>query len=531
MTTDARRNGTSWLRTPLGFDVVFSVLLLGPMGFVVVYLDMLDNFYAFSEMHPTWQLGRIVSAIFFLGLGGLVFSVRRLWDLRREILRRRSAEDEAHRLARHDALTGLPNRRSFIEELKRQKQLLRSRSDKSCAAFLVDLDHFKPVNDLYGHRVGDEVLTKVSDRLKHAAGEDALIARLGGDEFGILIAFSGGQDSLSRIARRIVHEIPRPIEVASLSIQVGASVGIAVCTAADDPDDVETVLRQADMAMYRAKSEGRGVYHFFQQEMDEELRQKVELEHEIRAAIQKREIVPYYQPLVDLKSGELIGFEALARWEHPKRGLLPPSILIPIAEDTGTIGDLTYALLDQAIRDARDWPDHLTLSLNLSPRQFADRWLAQKILRILTEHGFKPQRLEIEITENALVDRIDEAKVTLASLRNVGVRIALDDFGSGYSGLYHLRQFELDTIKIDRSFVTEMMSNPEQEKLVEAVVSFTRALGLASTAEGIESPEVMARLKELGCNTGQGYYYSKPQSRAEVQDYLAAERKDLRQIA
>jgi EAL domain-containing protein (putative c-di-GMP-specific phosphodiesterase class I) len=279
-------------------------------------------------------------------------------------------------------------------------------------------------------------------------------------------------------------------------------------------------MRQADMAMYRAKAGRRGAYHFFEQGMDEELQQRIQLEREIGSAIKTGQIIPYYQSLIDLSTGEVLGFEILARWQHPTKGLLQPAVLIPIAEDTGAIGAMTYALLRQAIADAATWPAHFIISINLSPRQFADKLLAPRILGILAEHSFPAHRLEIEITEHSLIENMEETKAVLELLRSRGVRVALDDFGAGYSGLYHLKQFKLDTIKIDRSFVTEMVSNPENGKLVEAIVSFGHALGLAATAEGIETVEVRDRLKELGCNIGQGFYYSEPQPYAEVQRYL-----------
>jgi len=496
-----------------------------PVYLAADYYDFFGRIYEVSRSHAGWHLDELITEIVFLGLAGFLFAFRRLRQSQREILRRRSAEDDAHHLARHDALTGLPNRRSFLERLG---VLEASSHPKSTAVFIVDLDHFKPINDLYGHRLGDEVLRVVAASIRDIVGDHVLFARLGGDEFGILMHFTSDDEGPSRVARRIVYDLAEPIKLAALSLQVKASVGIAIYTpeankgplTQQDGSAADTVMRQADMAMYRAKTRGGGAYHFFEQGMDEQLQQRIQLEREIRSAIRTGQIIPYYQSLIDLRTGEVIGFEILARWQHPTRGLLQPAVLIPIAEDTGTISEMTYALLRQAIADASTWPAHFTISINLSPRQFADKLLAPRILGILTEHSFPAHRLEIEITENALIKNIDETKEVLELLRKLGVRVALDDFGSGYSGLYHLRQFKLDTIKIDRSFVTEMLSNPEDGKLVEAIVSFSHALGLAATAEGIETVEVRDRLKELGCNTGQGFYYSEPQPYAEVQRYL-----------
>ena len=279
-------------------------------------------------------------------------------------------------------------------------------------------------------------------------------------------------------------------------------------------------MRQADMALYQAKKEEGSSYHFFHPTMDVELRQQVELEREIGAAITAGQIVPYYQPLVDLKSGAVIGCEVLARWEHPRRGLLPPSIFIPIAEDTGNISELTYALLRQAITDARTWPETLSISLNLSPRMVANSWLPQELMKILTEHSFPARRLELEITETSLIECASAASAALKSLRNQGVQIALDDFGAGYSGLSYLRQFEFDRIKIDRSFVADLLDDPQTLKLVEKIIGFCRTLGLQTTAEGIETLALQNRLTELGCDVGQGYFFCKPKPNSEILAYL-----------
>ncbi len=263
--------------------------------------------------------------------------------------------------------------------------------------------------------------------------------------------------------------------------------------------------------MYRAKTEGRGGYRYFDSKMDERLQQRVRLEREIKGALERGEIVPYYQALVDLHTRETVGYELLARWQHPTMGVIEPEVFIPIAEDTGAIAALTDSMLTQGMRDAKAWPPQIYLSVNLSPRQFADPLLAQRVLGILAEAGFPPRRLEIEITETAVVKRLDEAKVTLKSLRNLGVRIALDDFGTGYSGLHHLRELQLDTIKIDQSFVTDMLKDSEDEKLVEAIVSLGRVLGLRTTAEGIETKDVLDKLVALGCDTGQGFLFGRPE--------------------
>jgi diguanylate cyclase (GGDEF)-like protein len=418
----------------------------------------------------------------------------------------------------------LPNRRQFLDQASRE--FVRLAADQAVAILLVDLDHFKPVNDLYGHGVGDAVLCQVAARMTEAVEGHGVVARLGGDEFGILVP-EMASGTAERIARRIVHDVAQPIAVGALSIGVGASVGITVASwlqkdgaAAVRPiaEQLQQHLRHADLAMYRAKLEGRGQYRFFEQSMDEQLKLHLRLEAELPDAIAAGQIVPYYQPLVGLNSKDVIGYEVLARWLHPALGLVSPADFIPIAEDTGLIRNVTTAILSKAVEDAKRWPAHVYLSVNISPRQLSDTWLAQEILAILSRSGFPPARVEVEITESGLVEKIAEVKKVLASLRNVGIRVALDDFGTGYSSLYHLRALNIDTIKIDRSFVTHMLANPEEEQIVEAVINLSNAMGIRTVAEGIETPEVLARLQEIGCNVGQGYYFGKPQPIGETAD-------------
>ena len=503
------------------FDFIVILALAAPLFVLLASIDALDAFFEYSRAHEDYEIDEIVSLMFFVGIAAIIYSARRIADLRGEMEQRRAAEGEAQRLARHDILTGLPNRRCFLEEFN--SQVREAGPHERCALFVIDLDYFKPVNDLYGHRLGDEVLRIVAHRLSEIVEDNGTVARLGGDEFGIVMAVGQDDELPHRIARRIVHDIPRPMKLAALSLEVGASVGVSIfdskherSTEVDrrEHSPVETVLRQADMAMYRAKRAGRGEYRFFDSDMDQRLQQRVQLEREIKGAVERGEIVPYYQPLVDLQTQATIGYELLARWHHPNLGVLEPLEFIPIAEDTGLIGALTDSMLTQGMKDAEVWPAHIYLSVNLSPRQFADPRLAQKILGLLAAAGFPPQRLEIEITETAVVQRLQEAKSTLQSLRNLGVRIALDDFGTGYSGLHHLRELQLDTIKIDRSFVSDMLKHADDEKLVEAIVIMGRVLGLRTMAEGIETKDVLDKLVALGCETGQGFLFGRPEPMA-----------------
>ena len=523
--TPFRRLATWYARqSRVAKDLIVIGLIGLPVYLTAVWYDALDRFLQLTVQPQSDAIDWLVILIVFLGIAAKIYSVRRTIDLHREVVLRRKAEAEAHQLARLDVLTGLPNRRWFIEDF--DKSTCDLPEGEACALFVVDLDNFKPINDVYGHRLGDEVLKVVAKRLTQIA-EGGSVARLGGDEFGIILRYRLDSNAPERLARRIVHEVSKPVPLAALALQVGVSVGVSTgapdgaCNVAMSERDgtrVDTALRQADMAMYWAKAEGRGRYRFFDRSMDEKLRQRVELEAEIKGAIAAGQIVPYYQPIVDLRNRKTVGFEVLARWEHPKRGLLLPDLFIPIAEDTGMIGKMTDSLLERAMREARDWPEHISLSINFSPRQISDPNLARRILGILTMVSFAPSRLVIEITESAVVQRLEDAKAVLQALRKAGVRVALDDFGMGYSGLDHLRELELDTIKIDRAFVAQMLTKPEEARIVRAIVSLGRSLGLNTTAEGIESEEALELLIKLGCNTGQGYLFGRPEPASVVSE-------------
>jgi diguanylate cyclase (GGDEF)-like protein/PAS domain S-box-containing protein len=427
----------------------------------------------------------------------------------------RQAEALIRHHADHDALTGLPNRRAFYERI--EDQLARAnRLGGSFAVLLVDLDRFKPVNDAHGHTAGDSVLCEVAGRIGTVIRRGDAVARLGGDEFAVISETRGraGADWAGKLAQRIISAVRAPIATAGTVIELGASIGIAQFPS--DGASAESLLHAADVAMYRAKNEGRGGYRFFEQAMDIEMREKAALEADLRAAIAAGEIRPYYQPLMSLRDNRLLGFEILARWQHPKRGAVSPDIFIPLAERVGLISELTYALLREAGRDAKNWPQHLSLSLNISPLQLANDQLPVELLAVLTEVGFPPGRLEVEITENALVSDLEAAKSVLSSLQNLGIRIALDDFGTGYSSLHHLRELQFDKLKIDRSFVQSMCSDPESAKIVSAILGLASSLGLPTTAEGIEDQEVLRKVIEGGAEYGQGHLFGRALPASEV---------------
>ena len=429
-----------------------------------------------------------------------------------------AAHEKAELMARHDALTGLPNRRVLTDEIVSAIARRTRHGGSACAVLLLDLDRFKPVNDIYGHSAGDKVLCRVADRLKQVvrAGEHA--ARLGGDEFAILIEYDPGNDAPLRLARRVIASIGEPIDIDGTVVAVGASIGIAVWPA--DGEDADLLLRAADLAMFKAKHEERGSVRFFEAELDVRLRARADLDRRIRSAIASGDIRPHYQPLVDLKRNEVLGFEILARW-HDGDKLIPPNDFIPSAEEAGLIPDLTYSVLRQACRDARGWPGHLMLALNVTPSQIADLKFPRALLKLLAEEDFPASRLEIEITENALIGDISAARTVTEELRRSGIRLSLDDFGTGYSSLHHLRELKFDKIKIDQSFVRSMFSNQDSATIVETIIGLGRSLGIATIAEGIENDMHLSRLVAYGCEYGQGYLFGRPLDALKATEFLS----------
>lgn len=430
------------------------------------------------------------------------------------------ATDAAHRLAeslaRHDALTGLPNRRVFAETLEIAVSRARLGSVSYCV-MIVDLDRFKPVNDINGHAAGDVVLREIATRLGDLSRTGDIVARLGGDEFGIIVEAEAPElatEAASALAVRIIASIGRPIGIGDQIVEVGASIGISICP--NDGTDSDALLRAADMAMYRAKEEGRGAYRFFAQSMANALRERTALEQDVRRAVLEHEIFPHYQPLILLAENRLVGFEILARWHHATRGEVGPDVFIPIVEKLNLIDSLTYDLLRRACLDARDWPPDITISLNISPLHFSDPLLPVKLLSILSETDFPPQRLEIEVTETSLVSDIDAARAALVALQDIGIKISLDDFGTGYSSLYNLRELHFDKIKIDRSFISSMQSNAGSAKIVGSVIDLAKSLGLPVIAEGIEHWQEMQEIIRRGGEYGQGFYFGKAIPAAEA---------------
>jgi diguanylate cyclase (GGDEF)-like protein len=432
-------------------------------------------------------------------------------------LEQEEARAKIHQLAFYDPVTGLPNRVLFQQ--RAAEIFAQHASDGSLLAIhYLDLDAFKTVNDTLGHEVGDELLKQVGRRLRSCIGETDLIARLSGDEFAVLQRNAPSRREVRRLVTDLLAVIDRPFELRGHSINVRISAGFAV-TAAHNGDWAD-LMRQADLAVYRAKCDGGGTYRMFTPEIYERALVRRSIEQDLARSDLDRELEVHYQPIVSLKTNTLIGAEALLRWNHPLRGLVSPAEFIPIAEQCGLMGRIGDWMLKTACRDATRWPAHMQLAVNLSPMQFKRPGFALSVIKTLRETGLLPHRLEFEITETALLNDANAAKAILRQFRDIGIRIALDDFGTGYSSLSHLRLFPIDTIKIDRSFVQEFDLAVDATAITSAVLRLARDLGMTTTAEGIETPEQLARLAAAGCDQAQGFHLGKPQRRSEFEQLL-----------
>jgi diguanylate cyclase (GGDEF)-like protein len=493
----------------LGIAVAALILFVGTGGKVV---PQVVNAWMWGGAAPDIALTNAV----LLNIALLIFGWRRYTDLQREVGERRKAEALARELAETDPLTGCLNRRSGEPAIEALCAEAGARK-REVAVLLVDIDKFKQVNDLNGHGTGDAVLAEIAKRIRELLPADGVLARIGGDEFVCALAFDADdRPAVDRFASELIDEVSRPIMDGERTIQTTVSLGIA----SDRNDDGtlvegggERLVHRADVAMYHAKKRGRNRFYWFKSQMEDELRFRHELENGIRHGLAAGEFVPFYEQQIDLASGTLIGFEMLARWNSPTFGVVGPETFIPVAEDMDVIGEMSEALIRQALVDARDWDPKLTLSVNISPLQLRDPWFAQKLLKLLSEYGFPPERLEVEITESCLHDNIGTVRAVVVSLKNQGIRISLDDFGTGYSSLSQLRSLPFDRLKIDRSFVSELASGDTGNfELVKAIVSLGRGLTLPVTAEGVESAQVLDVLREMGELKGQGYLYGRPEN-------------------
>ena len=437
-----------------------------------------------------------------------------------DITERKRAEARLAFMAQHDGLTGLPNR-NLLRQHMDDILLHTRRSAEKVAVLVLGIDNFKAVNDTLGHGIGDKLLRGVAKRLRSTLREEDTLARLNSDEFAIVQGGLTRPEDAVLLARRLLEVIGEPYLLDGHSVVIGASIGIAM--APGDGDESEKLLKSADMALSRAKNDSRGTFSFFEAGMDARAQSRHKIEIDLRDAIQNDALRPYYQPLIDLATGRITGFEALVRWPHPERGMISPAEFIPVAEETGLINALGGLMLRRACMDAALWPDDVRVAVNLSPLQFRVGNLLSVVMDALKQSGLPAKRLELEITETLLLEKSSQVLATLHALRALGVRISMDDFGTGYSSLSYLRSFPFDKIKIDQSFVRDLGANRDAQAIVRSIISLGIGLGVTITAEGVETEAELSCLRAEGCHEGQGFLFSRARPNAEIVGLLKAQ--------
>ena len=448
---------------------------------------------------------------FLLNIAIILFGWRRSKDLKEALDAYEAAERLAQRNANTDPGTGLANRRELVRSLN---DMLYAKTPG--VLLLLDLDHFKRVNDLHGHAAGDRLLLAVAEALEKSTPAGACCARMGGDEFATLFP-SDSDSEAERVARTIQQHLATPVFVEGAQLQASASIGIARL---DPRDDEEHALRRSDVALYAAKRAGRNAFAWFDEQLELELTDRLKLEEGIRAGIRRGDFIPYFQPLIDLATQEIVGFEALARWRSADGSMMDAEHFIEAAERTGLIGPLTLTVMEQALREARDWPAHLKLAVNVSPVQFRDPKLAEQILKLLSATGFPANRLEMEITEGSLLEDREQVLTIIESLKNVGVRISLDDFGTGYASLAQVNRLPLDRIKIDKSFISTIVKSQRTAEIVNTIAALGHTLDVPISAEGVESEQIRAALEQFGCSEAQGWLFGRAVSADAVRSFL-----------
>ena len=499
-----------WLQRLASPHVFFfaSAILCWPL---FAELELFELLHEFSRSHEDWEVDELAILIVNLTLALLLSSYVQSRKLRRVMSKLQVEKQRSESNARHDPLTGLLNRRAFSAALE-DRARSSDAGDENFVA-VVDLDKFKPINDLNGHAAGDATLEAVARRLEKTLNATDTVARLGGDEFAV--AFGPGTDAVAaeRSVRRLMSAIEQPIELDAATVMISCSVGLGTWKNSMTGSEV---LERADRALYNAKRLGRARFAWYNEDLDRASRARAELEYDLRVAIKNNHIEPWFQPIVDIETSSIKGFEVLARWNHETRGQVPPGVFIEIAEDSGMIGELGFNLLQSACDAARDWSGHLTISFNISARQFQDTQLVTKIEKTLADCRFDPARLIIEVTESSIISDFEAANVKLKQLKALGISVALDDFGTGYSSLASLRQLPFDRLKIDREFVTDIGDQPQKQKIVAGIMELARGLELGVTAEGIETIEDLDYLQQLDCPLGQGFLFGKAISADKV---------------
>jgi diguanylate cyclase (GGDEF)-like protein len=460
-----------------------------------------------------WIFSGVVGCLILFGLGLIGLLARQNILLERTSRKMADLAADLTELAHYDPLTGLANRVLFRERL--EQSLEKARDVRSPVAVLyLDLDLFKNVNDTLGHETGDQLLRTVAIRLQRCVPDNSVVARLSGDEFAILIEPIHIVQECTVLASHIVNEVGSVYNIDGHEIVIGTSIGIASTEL--EPSSPDQILKQADMALYRAKADGRGTFRFFMPDMDEELQVRRAHEVDLRKGMVNNEFYLVFQPQVSLQAHEITSFEALLRWRHPERGIISPAEFIPIAEDIGLIDALSEWVIREACKTAVTWPQHIKVAVNISPIQFRNRTLLPCVRKVLKRTGLDPRRLELELTESALLQENETTLTVLHELRALGVRIALDDFGTGYSSLSYLRSFPFDKIKIDQSFVREMSTRADCMVIVRSIVQLGKDLGMSITAEGVETEEQLAQIWATGCDEAQGYLLGRPKPATDL---------------
>ncbi len=456
-----------------------------------------------------------LATAFVLNIALLLLAWRRSVQLKQSFAEQRAAELKIRHLAYFDEVTGLHNRR----HLHVVASEILAAGEKDVALLLMDLDQFKGINDLYGHEAGDAVLVSTADKMRASCAKEDCCVRLGGDEFAVLLRGARAKGKRPRLlAEKLLEEFAQPVDVGGTIVAVGASIGIARLQGA--PAELRWLLRRADLAMYEAKNAGKNRCVEFDERMEIELGKRAALETEIRHGIMGGEFVPFFQPIIELASGDVKGFEALARWQHPTKGVLEPPAFLEVAESSGLIGEISLSVMEQAMVAARKWPSHLKIAVNMSAVQFKDPLLSQRLLRILAMTNFPAGRLELEIPESCLIADRDYTIANIQSLQAQGIGIVVDDFGTGYASLTHLRSLPFDRIKIDHSFVRLLETDAQCDALVQAIATLGKGLSIPLAAEGIESTAIQSKLEALGCSDAQGWLFAKALSSDQVDDMV-----------
>ncbi|WP_118856702.1 putative bifunctional diguanylate cyclase/phosphodiesterase [Sphingomonas mesophila] len=508
---DARRKPAE-RRAPL--ELLVSVVVI-----VATLLLILNgtNFLASAERWAG-DSAKLNLIMVMLNVALIIAGLRRLSEIQNDNERRLDAERRAAELASSDIVTRLANRKGLADRGQELRATLIA-TGQWMAVVSLQLHRFKSINDRHGYETGDALLRLIAAAVREIAPKDAIAARINGDEFALAFAIApGAAGECEKVAAEVLRRVTAPFDLAGKMLQVGAYAGIATGDAADSP--LPDLLRRADIALERARSGRSARPVSFDEGMERALIAHVEIEQGIRYAIEHQQFVPFFEPQVDLATGTIHGFEVLARWNHPLTGLIMPEVFIPVAEEHGLISAMSEQVIAQALQAAVKWDPKLTISVNISPSQLADPWLAQRLIRLLSEAGFPPERLIVEITESSLLADLELARAITASLKNQGIRLALDDFGTGFSSLAHLRSLPFDMIKIDRSFTAAVTTNAECAAIVRAVTDLAQAIKVPVIVEGIEDAPTHAAVLGYGCAFGQGWYFGKPTNAAQAEQLI-----------